>query len=186
MAAADKAEPTLLFALAPAVPAGKVTIVLQWGRGQKALDGANTNRTKATRLRKGDLDLMVGFDAVKVKNCKNCYPGTSGPCKQANGVCWSFLPGNDNTCPVGTKQCGASGKQTKRTCWIFDRKPKCGQEHGGELLRRDPAPLRASPKAKVVSKKAFKGGVRSAQTPEPAQQKCGAVHPDAGRMAWKW
>ena len=180
VAAADKAEADpLLFALAPAVPAGKVTLCCSGGGGRRHWTG-NTNRTKATRLRKGDLDLMVGFDAVKVKNCKNCYPGTSGPCKQYTGML-EFPSGHDNTCPVGTHN-GASRKQT--TCvGSLTASPSVGKRTAASSCA---VILRRCALARCRFPEAFKGGVRPAPIPEPAQQKCGAVHQMRSRMAWKW
>lgn len=37
--------------------------------------------------------------------CANCWPGTSGPCKGANGVCYDYYVGT-TMCPGLTSQCG--------------------------------------------------------------------------------
>lgn len=39
--------------------------------------------------------------------CGGCWPGTSGPCQQANGVCWAYFAGT-TMCPAGTSPCHAS------------------------------------------------------------------------------
>ena len=36
--------------------------------------------------------------------CSECFPGSSGPCKdQQNKVCWAANP--DGSCPPGTTKC---------------------------------------------------------------------------------
>ena len=36
-------------------------------------------------------------------DCSSCWPGTSGPCKAASGVCYNFLV--NDMCPPGTEKC---------------------------------------------------------------------------------
>jgi hypothetical protein len=45
----------------------------------------------------------AGTDNRDLTACTNCWPGTSGPCQQANSVCWNLLYGQ---CPTGTTLCG--------------------------------------------------------------------------------
>ena len=36
--------------------------------------------------------------------CSGCVAGTTGTCRQSNGVCWEFFPGT-KSCPTGTSAC---------------------------------------------------------------------------------
>jgi len=46
--------------------------------------------------------LFLAYQLVVDAQCTGCWIGTSGPCKQSNGVCWAS---NNNRCPQGTTSC---------------------------------------------------------------------------------
>lgn len=39
--------------------------------------------------------------------CSSCWPGTSGPCRSANTVCWGYYPGT-TVCPSGSFPCASA------------------------------------------------------------------------------
>jgi hypothetical protein len=84
-----------------------------------------------------DADLDKVGDACDALLCNNCWPRTSGPCRQSNSVCHAFRGGR---CPVGTRPCqtiplplcskcspGTYGpcQQTNGVCWEKESNGKC-------------------------------------------------------------
>eukprot|EP00808_Paulinella_micropora_P029579 g15514.t1 len=58
------------------------------------------------------LVLLLGGAGSALGQCTGCWPGTQGPCKQTNSVCWPYVGG---VCPVGTSPCGNSGTSAPLT-----------------------------------------------------------------------
>ena len=84
-----------------------------------------------------DADLDKIGDACDVILCNNCWPGTSGPCRQSDSVCRGLSRGY---CPVGTRPCqttplpqcsmcspGTRGpcQGTNKVCWDKLSSGKC-------------------------------------------------------------
>jgi hypothetical protein len=74
---------------------------------KECLDFADDGSTWATHPGSGDYSENVPsptpLSTSPQSYCRDCWGATSGHCRQANGVCWDYLP-NTGLCPAGVDE----------------------------------------------------------------------------------